>query len=326
MALISLVMRAAMRSTGGKLGARRARHLRRLAVLRRRHDHAGDLRARRAVEGLEVATPSLEPTTWCRSRSSILTACSRSSATAPARSARCSGRSWWSGSRCSRCSGSPRSSTTRRSCARCRRPTRSSSSSNEPGMASSRSAPSCSRSRAPRRSTPTWATSAGGRSAAPGSSLVLPALMLNYSARARSCCATRPPSTTRSTGSFPTRCSCRWCVLATLATVIASQAVISGAFSLTRQAVQLGFLPRLRDPPHLVEGDRAGVRPGRELGHLPGGRRAGRRLPLVDEPGGRVRHRRHRHARDRHDPVLRRRAPAVAQAAAGWPSAARSRS
>jgi KUP system potassium uptake protein len=33
--------------------------------------------------------------------------------------------------------------------------------------------------------------------------------------------------------------------LATVATVIASQAVISGAFSVTRQAVQLGFLPRL---------------------------------------------------------------------------------
>jgi KUP system potassium uptake protein len=33
--------------------------------------------------------------------------------------------------------------------------------------------------------------------------------------------------------------------LATVATVIASQAVISGAFSLTRQAVQLGYLPRL---------------------------------------------------------------------------------
>ena len=34
-------------------------------------------------------------------------------------------------------------------------------------------------------------------------------------------------------------------VLATLATVIASQAVISGAYSITRQAVQLGFLPRV---------------------------------------------------------------------------------
>jgi KUP system potassium uptake protein len=35
-------------------------------------------------------------------------------------------------------------------------------------------------------------------------------------------------------------------VLATAATVIASQAIISGAFSLTRQAIQLGYLPRLR--------------------------------------------------------------------------------
>ena len=35
-------------------------------------------------------------------------------------------------------------------------------------------------------------------------------------------------------------------VVATLATIIASQAVISGAFSVTHQAVQLGFLPRLK--------------------------------------------------------------------------------
>jgi KUP system potassium uptake protein len=34
--------------------------------------------------------------------------------------------------------------------------------------------------------------------------------------------------------------------LATMATVIASQAVISGAFSVTLQAIQLGFCPRLR--------------------------------------------------------------------------------
>src|SRR3546814_7653984 len=35
-------------------------------------------------------------------------------------------------------------------------------------------------------------------------------------------------------------------ILATMATVIASQAVISGAFSVTQQAIQLGFIPRLR--------------------------------------------------------------------------------
>jgi len=35
-------------------------------------------------------------------------------------------------------------------------------------------------------------------------------------------------------------------LFATLATIIASQAIISGAFSLTQQAIQLGFLPRMR--------------------------------------------------------------------------------
>jgi KUP system potassium uptake protein len=35
-------------------------------------------------------------------------------------------------------------------------------------------------------------------------------------------------------------------VIATLATIIASQAVISGAYSVTQQAIQLGFMPRLR--------------------------------------------------------------------------------
>ena len=34
-------------------------------------------------------------------------------------------------------------------------------------------------------------------------------------------------------------------ILATTATIIASQAVISGVFSMTRQAVQLGQLPRM---------------------------------------------------------------------------------
>src|SRR5215468_351895 len=35
-------------------------------------------------------------------------------------------------------------------------------------------------------------------------------------------------------------------VLATVATVIASQSIISGAYSLTQQAIQLGFLPRMK--------------------------------------------------------------------------------
>ena len=35
-------------------------------------------------------------------------------------------------------------------------------------------------------------------------------------------------------------------ILATIATIIASQAIITGAFSMTRQAIQLGWLPRLK--------------------------------------------------------------------------------
>lgn len=45
-------------------------------------------------------------------------------------------------------------------------------------------------------------------------------------------------------------------ILSSVAAVIASQALISGAFSLTRQAMQLGFFPRVevRHTAHLVEG------------------------------------------------------------------------
>jgi KUP system potassium uptake protein len=44
---------------------------------------------------------------------------------------------------------------------------------------------------------------------------------------------------------FPSSIRVEFVVLATLATLIASQAVISGAFSLTRQAVKLEFLPKM---------------------------------------------------------------------------------
>ena len=45
-------------------------------------------------------------------------------------------------------------------------------------------------------------------------------------------------------------------MLAAAATVIASQALISGVFSLTRQAMQLGFCPRVDIVP--TSGDEAG--------------------------------------------------------------------
>ena len=75
--------------------------------------------------------------------------------------------------------------------------------------------------------------------------LVLPCLLLNYFGQGalvlRDASAAEHPFFNLAPG---------WALiplvaLTTLATVIASQAVISGAFSLTRQAVQLGYLPRM---------------------------------------------------------------------------------
>ena len=54
-------------------------------------------------------------------------------------------------------------------------------------------------------------------------------------------------------------------LLATVATVIASQAVITGAYSLTQQAIQLGLLPRLRNPPHLGSTGRPDLHAARQL-------------------------------------------------------------
>ncbi len=76
--------------------------------------------------------------------------------------------------------------------------------------------------------------------------LVLPALLLNYFGQGS--LVIRDPSA-REHPFF--HLAPEWATyplvgLATMATVIASQAVISGAFSLTRQAVQLGYLPRMQ--------------------------------------------------------------------------------
>lgn len=43
-------------------------------------------------------------------------------------------------------------------------------------------------------------------------------------------------------------------LLATIATIIASQSIITGAFSMTRQAIQLGWLPRVRIAQTSAEG------------------------------------------------------------------------
>ena len=110
---------------------------------------------------------------------------------------------------------------------------------------SSCSAPCSSSSPAARRCTPTWGTSASSRFGSRGSASCCRRCCSTTSARARSCCAIRRPPSIRSFIWRPSWATIPLVVLTTLATVIASQAVISGAFSLTRQAVQLGYLPRM---------------------------------------------------------------------------------
>ncbi len=76
---------------------------------------------------------------------------------------------------------------------------------------------------------------------------VLPALMLNYMGQGALLSRMGHPALE---SPFYMLADEHWrlplVILATAAAVIASQAVISGAFSVTQQAIQLGFIPRLR--------------------------------------------------------------------------------
>lgn len=76
--------------------------------------------------------------------------------------------------------------------------------------------------------------------------LVLPALVLNYFGQGA--LILQDPATVNNPFYLlvPSSLLYPMIVLATMATVIASQAVISGAFSISRQALQLGYLPRMQ--------------------------------------------------------------------------------
>jgi KUP system potassium uptake protein len=75
--------------------------------------------------------------------------------------------------------------------------------------------------------------------------IVLPALILNYFGQGALVLAHPEALESPFFLLFPSRLLYPMTLLATLATVIASQAVISGAFSLSQQAMQLSLLPRL---------------------------------------------------------------------------------
>jgi KUP system potassium uptake protein len=75
--------------------------------------------------------------------------------------------------------------------------------------------------------------------------LVLPALMLNYFGQGALLLLNPRAASQPFFLMAPSWALLPLVVLATLAAIIASQALISGAFSLTRQAIQLGYAPRL---------------------------------------------------------------------------------
>ncbi len=75
--------------------------------------------------------------------------------------------------------------------------------------------------------------------------LVFPSLALNYAGQSALVLEGAPTSDNVFYRLCPSALLIPLVVLATIATIIASQSIITGAFSMTRQAIQLGWLPRL---------------------------------------------------------------------------------
>ncbi len=76
--------------------------------------------------------------------------------------------------------------------------------------------------------------------------IVFPSLILNYFGQAAIVLEGAPTDGNIFYRLCPTSLLMPLVVLATIATIIASQSIITGAFSMTRQAIALGWLPRLR--------------------------------------------------------------------------------
>ncbi len=76
--------------------------------------------------------------------------------------------------------------------------------------------------------------------------VVFPALLINYLGQGALILANPKEVATPFFGLLPKWAQVPMVVVAVLATMIASQAVVTGAFSVTRQGVQMGFLPRMQ--------------------------------------------------------------------------------
>jgi KUP system potassium uptake protein len=77
------------------------------------------------------------------------------------------------------------------------------------------------------------------------SAVVFPSLILNYAGQAALVLAGAPTADNIFYRLCPPVMLVPLVLLATAATIIASQSIITGAFSMTRQAIQLGWMPRL---------------------------------------------------------------------------------
>ena len=86
------------------------------------------------------------------------------------------------------------------------------------------------------------------------SAIVFPSLVLNYAGQAALVLDGAPISDNIFYRLCPSFLLLPLIVLATIATIIASQSIITGAFSMTRQAIQLGWLPRVRITQTSAEG------------------------------------------------------------------------
>jgi len=76
--------------------------------------------------------------------------------------------------------------------------------------------------------------------------IVFPSLILNYAGQAAIVMEGASLSDNIFFRLCPASCMIPMVMLSTVATIIASQSIITGAFSMTRQAIQLGWLPRLQ--------------------------------------------------------------------------------
>ncbi|WP_297496675.1 potassium transporter Kup [Ferrovum sp.] len=86
------------------------------------------------------------------------------------------------------------------------------------------------------------------------SAIVLPSLALNYAGQAAIVLGGASTTDNIFYQLCPGPILIPFIVLATIATIIASQSIITGAFSMTRQAIQLGWLPRVRIAQTSAEG------------------------------------------------------------------------